>query len=67
VNKQAEIEVAWYLLHGSYRERIATGRSGRQYVIGDSSWNNCHTTKYEVIEHLLPKVPAHSGQGLTDA
>ena len=57
MNAQAEAEVNWYLINGAYRERIATGKSGQQYVIGDSSWNTRRTTKYEVIEHLLPKVP----------
>lgn len=32
-------QVAWYRQNGKFKSRIATCRDGKEYVIGDDSWN----------------------------
>lgn len=47
-----ELEVEWYRTNGKYPERIVRehGGKGREYVVGDWSWNRLHPDKPEFIE-----------------
>lgn len=49
-------EVAWYRAHGAHPEsrikREHHGR-GREYVIGDRSWNRLHPKNREMIEEIV--------------
>lgn len=46
-------EVAWYREHGKYPERIGRTNDGREFVIGDWSWNLLNPTRQEVIEQQM--------------
>jgi len=32
-------DVAWYRIHGRFPTRIRRDREGREYVVGDETWN----------------------------
>lgn len=54
-----QLEVEWYRRHGKYRERICRDSMGREYVVGDWSWNRLHPEHQEHIEHRMSLMPQH--------
>lgn len=43
-------EVRWYRKNGKYPQRITRTAQGKEYVIGDWSWNQSNPCKPETIE-----------------
>lgn len=43
-------EVEWYRRYGKYVQRIRRCTAGREYVVGDWSWERNHPDKDEPIE-----------------
>jgi hypothetical protein len=43
----------WYRKNGKHSERIVKDGQGRDYVIGDVSWNNRYPDKPEYIEYRV--------------
>jgi hypothetical protein len=50
VNDVQEREVAWYRRHGRHPERVVRDGHGREYVIGDWSWERSHGPGAEMVE-----------------
>ena len=50
-----ESEVQWYKTHGKYPDRIRREYSGRgkEFVIGDWSWERENPGRWEKIEHRM--------------
>lgn len=48
-------QVAWYRENGAYPHRIKVGGDGKEYVIGDESWN-AKGRGFERIEGVMAKV-----------
>lgn len=48
------LEVSWYRKNGKYKSRIKKDALGREYVIGDLSWNGTTGSRpEEFIEHVM--------------
>lgn len=46
-------EVRWYRNFGKYPSRIALDGTGKEYVIGDWSWNRNHRNMHELVEERM--------------
>jgi hypothetical protein len=55
-------EVVWYRQYGKHPERIIRDGHGREYVIGDHSWNTSHADKLEYFEHRFEMEAKRRGE-----